>query len=112
MQLFVGTPNLEAKVIQFRQKMESVPISQGKKKCAEDKYRAFLESVWEKDAMFMNYLEGMQFATTCANILANQGEEGLTQEAMGAIMETQAAVMTARGAVREEYLASMGMSRL
>ena len=112
MQLFVGTPNLEAKVIQLRQKMATIPISQGKKKSAEDKYRAFLESVWKKDAMFMNYLEGMQFATTCANILANQGEEALTDEAMGAILEAQAAVMTARGAVREEYLASMGMSRL
>mmetsp|Transcript_35829 Transcript_35829/g.86633 ORF Transcript_35829/g.86633 Transcript_35829/m.86633 type:complete len:657 (+) Transcript_35829:547-2517(+) len=112
MQLFVGTPNLEAKVLQLRQKMASMPISQEQKKQAEDKYRAFLESVWEKDAMFMNYLEGMQFANTCANILANQGEEGLTEEAMGIILETQAAVMTARGPVREEYLASMGMSRL
>jgi len=112
MQLFVGTPNLEAKVIQVRQKMASMPISQERKKRAEDTYREFLDSVWTKDAMFMNYLEGMQFAATCANIVSNQDEEDLTEEAMSVILETQAAVMTARGAVREEYLASMGMSRL
>ncbi|CAJ1951994.1 unnamed protein product [Cylindrotheca closterium] len=112
MQLFVGTPNLEAKVLQLRTKMASMPISKETKKRTEEKFRSFLESAWEKDAMFMNYLEGIQFATTCANIVATQGEEGLTEEAMSVILDTQAAVMTARGAVREEYLASMDMSRL
>jgi hypothetical protein len=60
--------------------------------------------------MFMNYLEGAQFAAVCANIVASGSE--LTVEEMELFMTQQAAVMTVRGAVRDEYKASMDMSRL
>lgn len=110
MQLFVGTPNLEARCIQLRQKLVGVAVSEERKQKAEETYRSFLESVWTEDAMFMNYLEGMQYAAACANIVASGAE--LTNDEMATILKTQAAVMTARGAVRDEYLASMEMSRL
>jgi hypothetical protein len=38
-------------------------------------YREFLESVWSEEAMFMNYLEGMQFASACADVVASTRDE-------------------------------------
>lgn len=110
MQLFVATPNLEARCIQLGQKLANVPITAVQKKNTEETYKSFLESTWTEDAMFMNYLEGMQFASTCANIVARGGT--LTYDEMTDILKAQAAVMTARGAVREEFLASMELTRL
>mmetsp|Transcript_25338 Transcript_25338/g.28923 ORF Transcript_25338/g.28923 Transcript_25338/m.28923 type:complete len:763 (-) Transcript_25338:224-2512(-) len=109
-QLFVGTPNLESRVIQFKSKLGNVGASEERKEKAIDNYRKFLESVWTKDAMFMNYLEGVQFATLCAGLVASGSE--MTEEEMHRILEQQAAVMTVRGAVRDEYAVSMDMSRL
>ena len=110
MQLFVGTPNLESRVIQLRSQLAPLPVSQGVKDEAEESFRSHLRSVWSDDAMFFNYLEGLQFASACADVLATGNP--LTKERMSSILIAQAAVMTARGAVREEYLASMGLSRL
>ena len=110
MQLFVGTPNLESRVTQLRSQLASVPVSQSVKDDAEGAFRSHLRSVWSDDAMFFNYLEGLQFASACADVVATGNP--LTNEKMSSILKTQAAVMTVRGAVREEYLASMGLSRL
>lgn len=110
LQLFVGTPNLDSRVIQLQQKLATIAASEETKRAATESYRKYLASVWTVDAMFMNYLEGAQFAAGCANIVASGLE--LTEEAMQRIMTQQAAVMTVRGAVREEYEASMDMSRL
>jgi SpoVK/Ycf46/Vps4 family AAA+-type ATPase len=110
MQLFVGTPNLEARVIMFRQRLAASPLSEEQKQQAIDIYTSFLESVWTQDAMFMNYLEGKQFATAVGDIVAAGTE--LTEEEMGNILKLQSAVMTVRGPVRDEYKASMELSRL
>jgi hypothetical protein len=108
MELFVGTPNLESRVIQFQQKLTS--IDEDTKIRATETYRNFLRSVWSEDAMFMNYLEGMQFAAACSDILVSGGE--LTTEEMSTILRQQAAVMTVRGSARDEYIASMELSRV
>lgn len=110
LQLFVGTPNLDARVEQLINKLKGVGASEGDKDEAIDRYREFLSSVWTEDAMFMNYLEGVQFASLCADLVASGLE--LTDDEMNRILEQQAAVMTVRGAVRDEYKASMDMSRL
>jgi len=110
MQLFVGTPNLESRVIQLRSQLAAVPVSQNVKDEAEESFRSFLSSVWEEDAMYFNYLEGLQFASACADAVAMANT--LTEERMSAILKAQAVVMTVRGQVREEYGASMGLSRL
>lgn len=109
MQLFVGTPNLEARIILFRQRLAGVPISPEEKQDAIDKYTAFLESVWTENAMFMNYLESKQYANAVGDVVASGTE--LTEEEMASILNAQAAVMTVRGPVREEYIASMELSR-
>lgn len=110
MTLFVGTPNLESRVIQLRNQLAAVPVSKSAKDDAEESVRSFLSSVWDEDAMFFNYLEGLQFASACADIVATGTE--LTEERMSSILKAQAVVMTVRGQAREEYKASMGLSRL
>jgi len=113
MQLFVGTPNLNSRCIQFQNKLDSIGFGSDdreNREAVEAKYRTFVQEAWEKDAMFMNYLEGLQFAAACANVVASDLE--LSKEAMSDILKSQSAVMTVRGSARAEYLASMEMSRL
>jgi len=111
MQLFVGTPNLEARCIQLRQKLDGIGgLKEEIKTDAIQKYKSFLQDVWTQDAMFMNYLEGLQFATTCADIVASN--DTLSNVVMSDILSTQATVMTVRGTVREEFIASMQLTRL
>jgi len=114
MQLFVGTPNLESRVTQFQQEL-SRRIPKAVREESIEAYCAFLDSVWSQDAMFMNYLEGKQFAAACADLVACQWtrkEQPLTVKAMSAILKQQAAVMTVRGSARDEYVESMKLSRL
>jgi hypothetical protein len=108
----VGTPNLESRVILFQQAISNLLLSEEKKERSLVNYRAFLESVWtpEGDVMFMNYLEGKQLAHSAANIIANGRELEVSE--LRIILKQQAAVMTCRGAVRAEYRAQMGLSRL
>lgn len=51
--------------------------------------------------MFMNYLEGKRFASSCAEIVA--AKNNLSKEDMSPLLKKQAAVMTVRGAARDEY---------
>lgn len=110
MQLFVGTPNLDARVIQLRGQLAPLPLKQSVKDETVDAFREYLSSVWSEDVMFSNYLEGIQFAAACARVVANG--DTLTAEKMEDIMKAQAVVMTVRGQVRDEYVSSMNLSRL
>jgi hypothetical protein len=110
MQLFVGTPNLDARCIQFRDKLSKFPLDDDTKQKSERTYRNFLQSVWDEDSMFFNYLEGMQYASACADYVASGSE--LNDDFMASILKVQAAVITCRGTVRDEYIASMELSRL
>ena len=67
-------------------------------------YRIDLESVWSDDAMFMNYLEGLQVASACADIILSKNE--LIRDDMYALLKKQAAVITVRGLARDENLIS------
>jgi SpoVK/Ycf46/Vps4 family AAA+-type ATPase len=110
LQLFVGTPNLEARMTQFQQKLSEEGTDEATKTEAMKVYRTFLESVWSQDAMFQNFLESKQFASACAKVVISNGK--LTNSEMSAILSQQAAVMTVRGSAREEFVASMELSRL
>ena len=107
-QLFVGTPNKTSRIILLNQKL--VGVNDEVKVKAIESYERFLAQVWTQDAMFMNYLEGLQFAAACADIVTSGLE--LTSAEMSQILKSQAAVMTVRGSVRDEFIASMGLSRL
>ena len=112
MQLFVGTPNLEARVILCQQALSSVSAPHESKERAIETYRTFLQSTWSEDGdvMFMNYLESRQFATSIAKLIANGVI--LDETELSRILRQQAAVMTCRGAVRDEYKAQITMSRI
>lgn len=110
LQLFVGTPNPEARAIQFSQKLADFPMGETEKAEAMAAYNSFLESVWEEEARFMNYLEGLQFAAACSSIV--QSGLPLTNDEMASLLATQSPVLTIRGQVREEYLESMKLTRL
>lgn len=111
MQLFVGTPNLASRSLQFEQELSRLGVNVDDAKRSNILFRNFLQSVWGKDVMFFNYLEGLQFASSCANIVDKQGVDFLTNETMNSIVESRASVMTIRGLVRDEYIASMELSR-
>jgi hypothetical protein len=72
---------MAARIIQLRQKLADVPVEEDQKQKALATYESFLESVWSQEARFMNYLEGLQFAKACANVVA-QGRE-LNEEELG-----------------------------
>jgi len=110
MQLFVGTPNLASRIVQFQQRLTGLGLSKDEKRAALQVYQDYLKEVWKQDAMYMTYLEGAQFATTCARIVA--AKKKLEPRELAMIMKQQSAVMTVRSSVREEYLQSMGLSRL
>lgn len=111
MQLFVGTPNQKSRSTQFQQQLSKVIlVDDATKDGALKAYESFLSSEWNETAQFMNFLEGQQFASACAAVVASGNE--LTNETMEEILETQAAVMTVRGTTREEFIASMDLSRL
>ena len=142
MQLFVGTPNLESRVILFEQALLSSSASSSSSSSlissSEDNtysdsdesssterivhtYRDFLRSVWKQDAMFMNYLESKQYASRVASIveITTTGSNSTTttelllnEEELSKILSQQTAVMTVRGSLREEYVAQMDLSRL
>jgi len=108
--LFVGTPNLPSRVSQFRQSLATVRTADEETKdIAIASYRQFLEKDWMKDSMYMNYLESLQFASACADLVASNIK--LTEFEMSTILDRQKAVMTVRGSARDEYIASMGLSR-
>lgn len=110
LQLFVGTPNLDAKCIMLRDKLTISGFDEDTKKDMLEVYREFLTKRWTDNAMYMNYLEGMQFASSCVDLLVREGE--LKTESMEKILTKQASVMTVRGSARDEYMASMEFSRL
>jgi hypothetical protein len=112
MQLFVGTPNLQSRVILLNQALEStgVDLSPTTREDIIETYTTFLEEVWTRDAMFFNYLEGKQFASSVASIVA--ANQRVSRGDLQRLLSQQAAVMTARGSVRDEYIAQMNLSRL
>lgn len=109
MQLFVGTPNIQSRVIQLEQKLSLIPGDKEFKAEAIENYCAFLESVWRENAMYMNYLEGLQFASACADTIVKT--HGLSKNEMVKLFKKQAAVMTVRGSARDEYVETMELSR-
>jgi hypothetical protein len=107
---YVGTPNLESRILQLKHQLSRVNVvDEQVVNQAVKSYSAFLDSVWSGEAMFINYLEGLQLASAFADIVASKKELGAAN--MSTIFSKQAAVMTVRGPAREEYISSMGMYR-
>ena len=126
----MGTPNLPARVLRFEQRLRSSALMASAQHpesavaSALNVFTAFLQSRWDEDAMFFNYLESEKFAASVVSLIvalhARQQESAdaragdtplLTEDSLLQLFKAQAAVMVVRGAVREEYTLSMELSR-
>ena len=110
LQLFVGTPNLDARVSRFRSRLSGLGLDEDRATEATEAFRNFLAARWDRDAMFLNFLESEQFASAALSLVA--ADQDLDEAVLDPLFESQAAVMVVRGPVREEYQMSMGLSRV
>ena len=106
----------------FQAKLEgsSPPIAHGSLAAAAacQAFASLLERRWLDTAMFLTFLETERLAADAAALVASGAAAGedLEPEALEAaferLLDSQAAVMTVRGTVREDFLTSRGMSRV
>ena len=122
LQLFVGTPNLPARMGRFSSKLECLAPAPDAK-LGEQATAAFedvLDRRWETDAMFLTFLETERLAADAAAIVGARAKArgGVTEEQPAledlfeGLLDGLAATMTVRGTVREDFLASRGLSRV
>ena len=108
--LFVGTPNLESRVIQLRGHSPPCRLLRSPRTMPRERSQVSPRIGPGRRCDVLQYLEGLQYASACADVVATGSP--LTKEKMLSILKAQAAGLTVKGAVREEYLSSMGLSRL
>ena len=72
-------------------------------------FEAFLQAHWTDGAMFLNFMESEQLSASAVGLVVSG--VGLSEETLSPLLRAQAATMVVRGAVREEYEASMELSR-
>ena len=131
MQLFVGTPNLPARMCRFEHKLSQLTPSISDAEAAEatEAFEAVLSERWTSDAMFLTFLETERLAADAAQIVAarahvtpfddsvlpglgDSSSQAPLKESFEAVLDAQAAVMTVRGSVRSDFLESRGLSRI
>ena len=116
LQLFVGTPNLPARMGRFRLKLEALC---GRGECntalmeqAMDAFETLLRRRWESDAMFLTFLETERLAADSAAVVAKATDGAALEASFEGLLDGVAATMTVRGTVRTDFLESRGMSRV
>ena len=110
LQLFVGTPNLPARLKRFRAKLADGGTDNEAE--AVKAFEAVLKRRWESDAMFLTFLETERLAADAALLVRTEEEAPPSlEDAFDALLDQQAAVMTVRGTVRDDFLESRGLSR-
>ena len=120
LQLFVGTPNLSARLGRFRARLAAARTALGTRADsetaaeAETAFERVLMRRWHADAKYMNYLECEKLAADAVACWVAQGAAGTQlqlEEAFEALLNAQVAVMTVRGSVREEFDRCLALSR-
>jgi len=119
LQLFVGTPNLNARMGRFHVRLGAMGLAEPAAASAAAAFEAVLARRWESDALFLTYLETEKLAADAAAraVAAAAGADAATlgqsfERHFEALLDSQAAVMTVRGTVRDEFVDSMRMSRV
>jgi len=120
LQLFVGTPNLPARMQRFRAKLAGLAAAPERAVAtkATAAFEAVLKRRWEVDAQFLTFLETERLAadcvaTICGELCGVDGEPPTSlEESFEALLDSQAATMTVRGSVRDDFLESRGLSRI
>lgn len=127
LQLFVGTPNLRARVGRMRARLAAALQACDEQACGAEEesggeqvlmeaFEAVLSSRWDATARYMTFLETEKLAAdSIALYMTARTQPQLAQpeleEAIERLLSAQAAVMTVRGSVRDDFDSSMGMSR-
>ena len=106
MQLFVGTPNLSARVERFREKLEIVGATGIDE--AVDAFEKALSQEWENYGQFFNFIEGEILADACAGMAVSDGI--VKPKDVAALIKRQ--VVTIRGTdAKNEYVEGSALSR-
>jgi len=118
LQLFVGTPNLPARLMRFEAKLSDLAPAPDARatRAAATAFEALLTRRWETDAMFLTFLETERLAADAAAALINGHEDEepsleALEASFEALLDGQMTTMTVRGTVRDEFLESRGLSR-
>mmetsp|Transcript_6654 Transcript_6654/g.21324 ORF Transcript_6654/g.21324 Transcript_6654/m.21324 type:complete len:358 (-) Transcript_6654:194-1267(-) len=120
LQLFVGTPNLHSRMFRLRVRLDAAVAAGALDVAAAgeaaEQFESLLSAQWEGEAQFLTYLETEKLAADAVAAAIARAEAGgdapPLERSYGALLEAQAAVMTVRGAVREEFVDSMRLSRV
>ena len=120
LQLFVGTPNLAARMARFCAKLDGLlpPLSEELTADAVAAFESLLTRRWESDVMFLTFLETERLAADAAAVVgpwvgnsSSSTRESL-ELAFERLLDAQATTMTVRGTVRDDFLVSRVMSRI
>lgn len=100
MLLFVGTPNLEARVARY-------PCGPGR-----ETFRSFLEETWESDSRFLNYMESERFRSAALASMS-EGAPFTENERLHAILGDIVRTSILRDeSARDEYRDNVALTRL
>jgi SpoVK/Ycf46/Vps4 family AAA+-type ATPase len=106
--LFVGTPNLSARVERLKSKLSKVRLSVDERDAIIALVSDHLDSRWET-LRFLTFAENEIFLNSCVDF-ALRGE--LTRSNVATISSTIQRTATIQGAIKEDYIASELLSRV
>eukprot|EP01038_Epipyxis_sp_PR26KG_P004845 gene4845-6792_t len=108
MLLFVGTPNLDARVKRLETKLISTSISPTEQHNAVRLFREYHNIYWD-NCRFLTFAENESLLTTVID-LAKRGM--LTEDAIDQKVKSLLKTSTIQGTVKQEYIASESISRV
>ena len=114
MLLFVGTPNLEARVRRLAGKLEATSLEPPMHAEAVSEFRQLLESRWGT-LRFLTFAENESLVNSVLDLYLRQdgrGAGGHVSDVLGARADSILRTATIQGGVRDEYVASEELSRL
>lgn len=108
MLVFLGTPNLAARVNRLVSKFASTRVPTEQASAYVKTVEEFMDSRWE-NVRFLTFAENEAFLNAALDLSLNNK---LSREALVAKLQSISRTATIQGAVREDYLLSESMSRV
>lgn len=108
MLVFLGTPNLNARVERLRQKLSNSRVTPDEHENCVRVVSEFLDSRWD-NVRFLTFAENENLLNAAVDL---SQAANLSREALVAKLQSITRTATIQGAVKEDYLLSEAMSRL
>lgn len=108
MLVFLGTPNLAARVNRLVSKFASTRVPPEQASAYVKTVEEFMDSRWE-NVRFLTFAENEAFLNAALDLSLNNK---LSREALVARLQSISRTATIQGAVKEDYLLSESMSRV